>query len=110
MNHWRDEAEMDQGVVDALKGIVGADAFSEMAKQFEVDLMRLYQSYQQARSESDECAARDAAHAMKGAASNIGLTRLGALAGLLETGSMDDVGELGPVLTSAIEHLNTRAV
>jgi HPt (histidine-containing phosphotransfer) domain-containing protein len=109
MSHWRDEAEMDPGIVDALKGIVGEEAFAEMVEQFEVDLARLYRSYKSARADSDDCAARDAAHAMKGAASNIGLARLGALSGLLEIGLVDDEDQLGPVFKSAIKHLNIGA-
>jgi HPt (histidine-containing phosphotransfer) domain-containing protein len=109
MNYWRNEAEMDRGVIDALKGVVGDEAFAEMTKQFAVDLERLHQAYISARACSDDRAAREAAHAIKGAASNIGLARLGMLAGLLESGNVDDEIELDPVFESALKHLNTNA-
>jgi len=105
MENWRNHPEFDDQTVQALKSAVGDDAFDAMKIQFREDLEKLRLSYAEACGKADAEAARETAHALKGAASNIGLMRLGALAAKLERGAKEDVGELDATFVSAIECL-----
>jgi len=105
MENWRNHPEFDDQTVQALKSAVGDDAFAAMKIQFCEDLEKLRMSYVDAHGKADAETARETAHALKGAASNIGLMRLGALAANLERGSKEDVGELDATFDSAIDRL-----
>ncbi|SDL64114.1 Hpt domain-containing protein [Maricaulis salignorans] len=99
---WRDYAEIDETAVGALVAAVGADTFATLKAQFVADFQSLAATHIQARRDGDEAAARAAAHGLRGAALNVGLTRLGHLAGALERGEHGEEGELPAVLASAV--------
>jgi len=109
MENWRKHPEFDDQTVRALKSAVGDEAFESMKIQFRDDLEKLRLAYSEAHGKADANAARETAHALKGAASNIGLMRLGALAANLEGGEKEDVGELDATFDSAIECLMREA-
>ena len=99
-------AQLNIDIVNTLRSAVGADAFAAMAEQFATDLRNLEQSYAAARASQNETAARETAHALKGAASNIGLTELGALAANLEAGDTSQEGELKALLDASLDALS----
>lgn len=105
MADWQSVPEMDEAIVSTLVEAVGADAFAAMKGQFIDDLKSLFLAYQAASSANDAQAARETAHALKGAASNIGLSRLGALAARLEAGESDEDGNLEPVFNASVQRL-----
>lgn len=109
MNNWQDCPEYDGATVGALKQAVGEDAFAVMKVQFREDLERLRSAFLDARENADTDATRETAHALKGAASNIGLMRLGALAGDFELDPTADSSEFVNTFDSAIEHLMREA-
>lgn len=105
MSDWRDQPEFDSSVVRTLIDAVGADAFAPMRKQFVTDLKTLGQSCQEALSRGDVEEMKSTAHALKGAAANIGLARLSAVAKHLEKGEVEVGPELVGVLDRSIECL-----
>tara|TARA_R110002073_G_scaffold3282_1_gene22104 strand:- start:20743 stop:21090 length:348 start_codon:yes stop_codon:yes gene_type:complete len=102
---WRDCAEIDTAMVDALVAAVGPDTFAALKVQFAEDFQSLSATHLQARRDGDAAAARAAAHGLRGAALNVGLTRLGQLAGALERGEHGDEGELPVVLAASVSRL-----
>jgi HPt (histidine-containing phosphotransfer) domain-containing protein len=109
MDNWQDRPEFDNATVGALKDAVGEDAFAVMKVQFREDLERLRTAFIEARDKADAEATRETAHALKGAASNIGLMRLGALAADFENDPTADSREFGATFDSAIDHLMREA-
>ena len=109
MDNWRDRPEFDDQTANALKAAVGSDAYAGMTVQFCEDLERLWACLTEARERADDEVTRETAHALKGAASNIGLVRLGALAAAIEIGNTDDTHELDEVFNSALDHLKRAA-
>jgi len=105
MSDWQTRPELDPTTVSTLVSAVGKPVFDDMKTQFVADLERLGREYAEARARQDEAEARSVAHALKGAASNIGLMRLGALAAELEQGNAELAGQLVPVLDSAVGKL-----
>lgn len=103
---WRDHAEIDNAMIGGLVSALGAAAFEQLKSPFTADLTSLAASYLQARNEHDDAAARTAAHALRGAALNIGLNRLGHLAGTLEAGKHQDEAELEAVLATSLACLH----
>ena len=102
---WRTCPEVDNGTVSALVAALGAETFADLKTQFAVDLQTQAAAHLQARRDGDGSAARQTAHALRGAALNIGLTRLGHLAGALERGEHGDEDELATVLTRSVSGL-----
>ena len=102
---WRDQAEIDNTIVGALVAAVGPDTFAVLKLQFAADFQSLSEPHIQARRDGDEAAARAAAHGLRGAALNVGLKRLGHLAGALERGEHGDEAELPAVLASSVSCL-----
>jgi len=109
MSNWEQVPELDEAIVSTLVAAVGQDAFAAMKGQFIEDLRALCLAYQAAYEACDEAAAKSTAHALKGAASNIGLARLGALAARLEGGETVDNESLSGVFESSIERLRGAA-
>lgn len=109
MSDWRNTPEMDPEVVNTLVSAVGKDAFAAMKVQFVEDLRSLYTAYEAAHANQDSEAARQTAHALKGAAVNIGLKQLGALAAALEAGETSDVSHLGAVFADSVDRLEAVA-
>jgi HPt (histidine-containing phosphotransfer) domain-containing protein len=109
MDNWQDRPEFDNATIGALKSAVGEDAFAVMKVQFREDLERLRTAFLEARDKADPDATRETAHALKGAASNIGLMRLGALAADIETNPSADSGDFVATFDSAIEILMKEA-
>ena len=109
MSDWRNAPEMDPDVVNTLVSAVGKDAFAAMKVQFVDDLRSLYNAYETAHSSQDSEAARQTAHALKGAAVNIGLKQLGALAAALEAGDTSEASYLGAVFAVSVERLEAVA-
>ncbi|MBO6795551.1 Hpt domain-containing protein [Maricaulis sp.] len=109
MSDWRNAPEMDPEVINTLIAAVGKEAFSAMKQQFIDDLRSLYGAYSEAHGNQDSEAARQTAHALKGAAVNIGLKQLGALAAALEAGDASQADELGAVFAAAVDHLEAAA-
>ncbi|WP_339743778.1 Hpt domain-containing protein [uncultured Maricaulis sp.] len=102
---WRTCPKVDTSIVGALVAAVGPDTFAALKTQFAEDLQAQATAHLQARHDGDDPAAHQAAHALRGAALNIGLTQLGHLAGALERGERGDEGELPGVLTVSISSL-----
>lgn len=109
MADWQSAPEMDETIVTTLVDAVGAETFSAMKGQFIEDLKSLLIAYEAAVAASDDKAARETAHALKGAASNIGLARLGALAACLEAGDRSDDAQLNTVFEASVERLAATA-
>ena len=109
MTDWRNAPEMDPEVINTLISAVGAEAFSAMKQQFIDDLRSLYAAYSEALSNQDDEGARQTAHALKGAAVNIGLRQLGALAAALEEGKSSEADHLGPVFQVSVDRLEAAA-
>jgi HPt (histidine-containing phosphotransfer) domain-containing protein len=84
MSDWRNKPEIDSAAVQALVGAVGESVFRDMSVQFAADLRRLVDTYWAAMDRGERPDAHATAHALKGAAANIGLTRLAAVAAALE--------------------------
>lgn len=105
MSDWREKPEIETQTVSTLVNAVGEGVFRDMRRQFVADLTSLAQRYARARTDGDDAEARAAAHALKGAASNIGLMRLSALAGRLEAGETGEAGYLDDQLQTAIARL-----
>lgn len=99
MSNWRSQPEIDLRIIQALVDAVGLDAFVGMRGQFVDDLRALSNAYQEAIADSDVEAAKAAAHALKGAASNIGLVQLTQIAAELER----DAGDPGEVLNKVVD-------
>ncbi len=105
MSDWQGQPELDLVAVSNLVAAVGKPVFDDMKGQFVSDLERLVAGYGEARARADDAEARALAHALKGAASNIGLKRLSALAANLERGDAADADALPDVLDVSIRHL-----
>lgn len=105
LSNWNEHPEIDTTIIRTLVDAVGMDAFSGMRSQFVSDLRSLTQAYHDAFARSDLAEARASAHALKGAASNIGLVRLGAIAGALEREATDPGGDLDAILDLSIARL-----
>lgn len=105
MSDWREKPEIDTQTVSTLVGAVGESVFREMREQFVTDLTSLTASYARARAAGNDAEAQAAAHALKGAASNIGLLRLAALASRLESGETGDAAHLDAELGTALVRL-----
>lgn len=105
MSDWRSQPELDMVAISALVVAVGKPVLDDMKGQFVADLERLVSAYSDAHGAENPDEARSTAHALKGAASNIGLKRLAALAAELEQGQVEDADALPDVLQSAIRHL-----
>jgi HPt (histidine-containing phosphotransfer) domain-containing protein len=108
MTDWKTIPELDEKIISALKSAVGVEPFYDMSKHFAEDLSNLCVAHGDARGRNNADAAREAAHAIKGAAANIGLTRLSALAGNLEAGDQTDADQLDAVFGSGISKLQHR--
>lgn len=102
---WQSYAEIDEATVGALVAAVGADTFAVLKAQFAEDLQTLADTVIQAQGDGDEAAARAAAHGLRGAALNVGLPRLGHLAGAMERGEAVDEGEISATLTASLTRL-----
>lgn len=109
MSDWRSAPEMDPEVINTLIAAVGKEAFSAMKQQFIDDLRSLYGAYSEAHANDDSETARQTAHALKGAAVNIGLKQLGALAAALEAGDTSQADALGAVFAVSVDHLEAAA-
>ncbi|MHA6287662.1 Hpt domain-containing protein [Maricaulis sp. CAU 1757] len=109
MSEWQQQPEINDAIVDGLIGAVGADVFRSMTEQFADDLCSLASKYEQARAGGDRAEAQSAAHALKGAAANIGLQRVSALATHLEAGDMHAADQLKPVLDQSLQRLRERS-
>jgi HPt (histidine-containing phosphotransfer) domain-containing protein len=109
MDNWRDRPEFDDQTATALKAAVGSDVYAGMTVQFCEDLERLWASLIEACDNADSETTRETAHALKGAALNIGLMRLGALVAAIEMGNFEDKHELDAVFSSALDHLKGAA-
>lgn len=105
LSDWNEHPEIDTTIIRTLVDAVGMEAFSGMRAQFVSDLRSLVQAYHDAFARSDLAEARASAHALKGAASNIGLVRLGALAGSLEREATDPGSDLDTILDTSIARL-----
>ncbi|WP_203291347.1 Hpt domain-containing protein [Maricaulis parjimensis] len=105
MSEWQDQPELDMAAVSTLVAAVGKPVFDDMKGQFVADLSRLVETYGTAHSGGDDGEARAMAHALKGAASNIGLKRLAALAAELERGNDQHAAELTAVLEGSVRQL-----
>jgi HPt (histidine-containing phosphotransfer) domain-containing protein len=105
MSDWQTRPELDTTTVSTLVSAVGKPVFDDMKTQFVADLERLGREYAEALARQDGAEARSIAHALKGAASNIGLMRLGALAAELEKGNDAFAAHLETVLDSAVSQL-----
>lgn len=106
MPDWRDEPELDMQVIATLVNAVGQAVFDGMKVQFVSDLTGLANACEDALGKGDMVAAKAAAHALKGAASNIGLVRLSALAAQVEQGNTESSHALETELETAIRSLN----
>jgi HPt (histidine-containing phosphotransfer) domain-containing protein len=106
MSDWRDKPEIETQTISTLVNAVGVSVFRDMSKQFVADLVSLAARYRQARERGDEADARANAHALKGAASNIGLLRLAALASRLEAGETGEAVHLDAELETALARLD----
>lgn len=102
MSDWRSKPDLDDQIVSTLIAAVGSDAFMEMRGQFIDDLKNLRQAYKEEAGRGDAVAASQTAHALKGAAANIGLERLSALAAMLEAGDTSDAADLDAVYEAAV--------
>ena len=91
MNTWQDHPAIDLAMVRTLVNAVGFDAFDGMRGQFVDDLKSLVVAYK--------------AHALKGAAGNIGLVRLSMIASALEKDPTDPGRDLDIILDESIAHL-----
>ena len=105
MNTWQDHPAIDLAMVRTLVNAVGFDAFDDMRGQFVDDLKSLVVAYKAACARSDPDEARAAAHALKGAAGNIGLVRLSMIASALEKDPTDPGRDLDIILDESIAHL-----
>lgn len=107
MSDWTDKPEMDRTTIGVLRTAIGDAAFTEMRGKFVEDLQNLHQRYGEAVASGDTQAQRETAHALKGAAANIGLQKLAALAACLETETDLDAAraEMSSVFQSAISAL-----
>ena len=105
MSDWQGQPELDMVAVSTLVAAVGKPVFDDMKGQFVSDLERLVSEYGEARARNDSEEAKALAHALKGAASNIGLKRLSALAADQERGELGDAAALPDVLDVSVRHL-----
>ena len=105
MSDWREKPEIDTVAIQALVGAVGETVFRDMRVQFIADLKRLVETYWAALDRGEPAEARATAHALKGAAANIGLTRLSALASELEANGDQASDALNAELDVAIGRL-----
>ncbi|WP_417482751.1 Hpt domain-containing protein [Maricaulis sp.] len=103
---WRSLTEIDSSAIDGLVAAVGPDVFNQLKVQFAADLNSLSTALLDAVRADNAALAREKAHALRGAALNIGLQRLGHLAGAIERGETGDVAELSPVLTASLSALD----
>lgn len=81
---WQAMTTIDTSMLNILKTSLGESGFSACCDEFVVELNRLVEAYQKLRDEGDDSSACETAHALKGAAMNIGLMRLGQLAAQFE--------------------------
>ncbi|WP_300556518.1 Hpt domain-containing protein [Maricaulis sp.] len=105
MSDWRSKPDLDDQIVSTLIAAVGSDAFMEMRGQFIDDLKNLHQAYKEEAGRGDAGAASQTAHALKGAAANIGLVRLSGLAAMLESGDTSVAADLDAVFETAVGSL-----
>lgn len=106
LSDWNEYPEIDLTIIRALIDAVGIETFSSMRAQFVADLRSLAQAYHEAFARSDLAAASASAHALKGAAANIGLVRLSAIAGSFEQEATDPGPSLDTILDMSIASLN----
>ena len=99
---WLAAAELDAATINGLIAALGVEVFSSLKADFEADLRKQRVAYQDARTAGNDRLASESAHALRGAALNIGLSRLGALAGELENGDRADEARLDEVLESSL--------
>ena len=109
MTDWQSQPELDGTTVSTLVAAVGAEAFNAMKQQFIDDLESLATRYLAAEERGDDAEAKACAHALKGAAANIGLQRLSALAASLESGDQAQAEALRPVLSASVDQLRQAA-
>ncbi|WP_417492450.1 Hpt domain-containing protein [Maricaulis sp.] len=102
---WRQQTVIDTATIDALVAAVGPEVFDQLKAQFAADLRSLTAACHDAGCAGNQALVREKAHALRGAALNIGLSRLGHLAGALERGETADAAELQPVLDGALSAL-----
>jgi HPt (histidine-containing phosphotransfer) domain-containing protein len=107
MAEWENLPELDETIISALKSAVGDEAFVGMAALFEDDLGKLCLAYREARNKESTDGSREVAHAIKGAAANIGLVRLSALAADMERGDFSTDLRLDEVYKSGMQKLKT---
>ncbi|WP_300531169.1 Hpt domain-containing protein [Maricaulis sp.] len=102
MSDWRSKPDLDDQIVSTLIAAVGSDAFVEMRGQFIDDLKNLRHAYKEEAGRGDTGSASQTAHALKGAAANIGLVRLSSLAAILEAGDTAAAVDLDTVFEAAV--------
>ncbi|WP_295691222.1 Hpt domain-containing protein [uncultured Maricaulis sp.] len=107
MSDWRTQPEIDPLIIQTLVNAVGVEVFAGMKDQFVTDLRSLGQAYYEALANSDEDQAKASAHALKGAASNIGLVQLSQIAAELERDASDPGAALTEVLDRSISRLES---
>ncbi len=105
---------IDTSMLNILKNTLGDQGFSACQEEFAVELHHLVRTYQKLRIEGDDSSACEIAHALKGAAMNIGLMRLGQLAGQFERAlssgqAPDDEENLSETLDEALDALRDAA-
>tara|TARA_R110000868_G_scaffold6550_2_gene36973 strand:- start:43960 stop:44337 length:378 start_codon:yes stop_codon:yes gene_type:complete len=102
---WREAVELETRTIDSLISAVGPEVFASLKTDFVVDLRGQSVAYRGARSAGDDVLASESAHALRGAALNIGLYRLGGLAAELEGGERKDEDLLEEVLETSLARL-----
>ncbi|WP_291844270.1 Hpt domain-containing protein [Maricaulis sp.] len=105
MNDWQNHPEIDPVIVQALVGAVGVETFADMREQFATDLRSLAEAYQKSYADGAYDQARAQAHALKGAAANIGLVQLSVLAGEFEREASDPGTDLAAILDRSLVKL-----
>ena len=109
MSEAQELPDIDEAIISALVNAVGATAFAEMRSRFVDDLCQQASLLKAACSTGDQDAVREAAHALRGAALNIGLARLADIAGRFEQGEPVNIAHLDAVLETGIDRLGAVA-
>lgn len=104
---WQDQSLINAEIAGTLKAAVGAEAFAAMTEQFADDIESLVARLKSCLDSGDEQGGREAGHALKGAAANIGLQRLSALAHAFEAGEKSDQAALDGLLTESLQALRS---
>lgn len=102
---WREAVELETRTIDGLIAAVGLEVLSSLKTDFAADLRGQSVAYRGARTAGDDVLASESAHALRGAALNIGLCRLGGLAAELERGERRDEHLLDEVLETSLARL-----